>query len=221
MESPWGTLPEKPPYVLGCDACYVDAFNAKADHDHRLQLDLLPEPFLGRVDAPIVLLGLNPGFTAKDVPAEHSSDYVSRWHSNLIHAPARYPFYLLDPSLDAPGRKWWEQRLGQLVKATSQRGVANSVLCVEYFPYHSRKYQAHAVLPSQTYGFELVRSALDRGALVIAMRGLPLWKAAVPELEARSHAMRSPQNPTFTRRNCPDAFDQAVEMVSAGNWSPA
>jgi hypothetical protein len=52
----------EPPYVYAMDNLAVDAFNAHARDEHRIHTDVLPEPFLGRKDAPIVLLNLNPGF---------------------------------------------------------------------------------------------------------------------------------------------------------------
>jgi len=66
MENPWTALPEVAPYVLGMDREAVDRHNARAAAPHRLQLDLMPEPFLGRKDAPVVVLLGNPGYSERD-----------------------------------------------------------------------------------------------------------------------------------------------------------
>ncbi len=59
--NPWLHLPMTAPFVLAEDAPLVERFNLTASPDHRLDLTLLPEPFLGLPSAPVVLLGLNPG----------------------------------------------------------------------------------------------------------------------------------------------------------------
>ena len=41
-------------------------------------------------------------------------------------------------------------------------------------------------MPSQEYGFNLVRQAVERGALIIGLRSERLWKEAVPALTDHS-----------------------------------
>ena len=53
-DHPWHRRPRADPFVLPEDAERVTAF-APASDDFRLHLDLLPEPFLGSRDAPVVL----------------------------------------------------------------------------------------------------------------------------------------------------------------------
>jgi hypothetical protein len=60
--------------------------------------------------------------------------------------------------------------------------VARGVLCAEYFPYHSKSFKKGALLPSQEYTFDLVRRAIERGAVVLLMRSKRLWLDAVPKL---------------------------------------
>ena len=57
MENPWFSLPETKPFVLQADAAAVTAFNLKnAGTPYELHTELPPEPFSGRLDAPVVLL---------------------------------------------------------------------------------------------------------------------------------------------------------------------
>ena len=65
--NPWPALSYEPPFVLHEDLHPVLQFNARATGRTRLELDLLPEPFVGRVEAPVVLLTLNPGVSDDDV----------------------------------------------------------------------------------------------------------------------------------------------------------
>lgn len=63
MENPWKHLPGQPPYVLPADAPAISSFNQGVSDEHQIRLELLPEPYLGDPDAPIILLSLNPGFS--------------------------------------------------------------------------------------------------------------------------------------------------------------
>ena len=64
MDNPWCFLPEAQPFVLQADAAAVATCNLKnAGTPRELHTELPPEPFSGRLDAPIVLLNLNPGYT--------------------------------------------------------------------------------------------------------------------------------------------------------------
>ena len=66
LPNPWMELPSRAPYVLSSDRPFVEAFNKHADEAKRLDLDLLPEPFMGNRSAPLVVLGLNPGWSEQN-----------------------------------------------------------------------------------------------------------------------------------------------------------
>mgnify|MGYP005862447387 FL=1 len=110
MNNPWKNLTDKEPYVLEEDKKFIDKFNSKAKEDHKIDLDLLPEPFFGNEDADIVLLNLNPGIDKKDKELHKQKEYVDAIKKNLNHEPTEYPFYFLDPKLkDTSGYKWWQK----------------------------------------------------------------------------------------------------------------
>ena len=56
---------------------------------------------------------------------------------NVQHQPNDYPFYHLDPAWDGPGAWWWGPKLKALLSLFPRALVAQNLLCVEYFPYHS------------------------------------------------------------------------------------
>jgi len=64
--NPWLGLPAEPPFVLAEDRAVLAAFNAKVNPRTRVETALLPEPYVGRVEAPVFLLLLNPGVSNDD-----------------------------------------------------------------------------------------------------------------------------------------------------------
>jgi hypothetical protein len=210
VDNPWRQLPEQPPYVLPSDVGAVASFNRRVNDDHRLHTDKLPEPFLGDPAAPIVLLNLNPGFKESDHLFVADPCGRALQLGNLRHAPTAYPFYHLDPRIaDFGGAKWWKPRLGALIRLVGAEIVANRILCVEFFPYSSRSYREMGrILDSQRYGFHLVERAIDRRALIVAMRSRKLWCAHVPRLATyeRLHACSNWRQPYISPGNLPTVF---------------
>jgi hypothetical protein len=219
-DNPWLRLPKGADFVLPEDKDLVDAFNLTAENRLKLHLELLPEPFLGRADAPVVLLNLNPGYSDDDLSWHQNPLFQTRYRRNLSHEPCDYPFYLLAPDVSsAPGHGWWTGKLKALIQAVGAQTVARNVLCVEYFPYHSERFGHGALrLTSQNYSFNLVRVAIEREAVVVCMRGKRFWFEAVPELISYSRLfhLNSTQNVAVSPRNCPDGFEQLVEIIGHG-----
>jgi len=220
MKNPWVALPQEQEFVLKEDRAKIYAYNEKVgrDDDHWIHLELIPEPFLGRPDAPVLLLSLNPGYSEEELAYHRDPLFIKRSMTNLLHGAQEYPLFLLDPAIAAsPGGGYWRQRLSYLIGQSSDKAVANSVLCVEYFPYHSRKYKPCNLLHSQEYGFELVRNAIRRGATIVGLRSFRFWGKAVPELAtyAKYFQVNSTQNPTITKNNLPTGFDVVVEAINS------
>jgi len=218
ISNPWNDLPDKAGYVLDTDRAIVEGHNTKfaEDSPFKVHLCVLPEPFLGRPDAPVVLLNLNPGWNKDKDPINHSRpDFIKRNHENLLHMPSDYSFYLLDPSLKPNRTDWWEQRLRALIKAVGLKAVAQNVFCIEYFPYHSKKYKKCRPLPSQDYTFALVRAAVERNAVIMLMRGKKRWLNVVPSL-SNSKRLFEPSNvrrPYISPGNYGLGFEAAVAEI--------
>lgn len=217
LENPWLQLPKQPPYVLPDDGEQIRAFNARAKPQLQVHLELIPEPFLGNPTAPVVLLNLNPGYSPSDVRHHENPVFAKRSRDNLLHQDSKYPFYLLDPEITAPGHHWWNRRLRALIERVGRETVAQRVLCVEYFPYHSTNFGHQRLdLTSQQYSFSLVRHAVSRNAIVVIMRGRRLWLDAVPELNEFRHLreLRNFQSPYVSPRNCPDSFESILTALT-------
>jgi len=94
--------------------------------------------------------------------------------------------------------------------------VANNVLCIEAFPYHSYRSPGFpGVLPSQHYSFGLVRRAIERGALILMANTIAWWQTMVPELKGYQHVhiATNPQGGYVTPGFYPQAFDQLVSIL--------
>lgn len=163
--NPWLEIPGASPFVVPADQPYLDAFNASQRRrpEHEIDTTLLPEPWLGRHDAPVVMLTANPGIDPSDRIFHARRDFALANRANLLTS-AGVPNYLLDPRFaDASGARWWRARaFAQLLRdGVSEETLANRVLVVEFHGYHSRSWTPLPVtLPSQWYGFSLVERAV-------------------------------------------------------------
>jgi hypothetical protein len=215
ITNPWTVLPSLPPFVLPKDAEAIARFNARASLDHALHLDIVPEPFLGNPEAPVLLLNLNPGFIEADIPAHRNRDFRAAAFENLEHRHPEFPFYLLDPAFPSPGQDWWKRKLRLLIEEVGLHSVASNVFVVEIHGYHSQRFAPGLGLPSQAYTRRLVLDAISREATVVVMRGRRVWEFLVPELSGLSSVVyiRSVQNPVISPKNCPESFEGILAAV--------
>jgi hypothetical protein len=101
----------------------------------------------------------------------------------------------LDPKLDfTGGHDYWRTRLRPVAIRLAGhqkvepgdpvwRRIAEGVMVVEFFPYRSVTYRQLAeTVPSQEFGFHLVRKALESKALIVITRGLKPWVEQIPGL---------------------------------------
>ncbi len=221
-ENPWGSLPAEPPYVLPMDREGVAAHKERLatlspERRKALQLrtELLPTPFVGDPDAPVVLLNLNPGYSDRD-----PGDYAERTFrnaavENLTHAVSGLPFFPIDPRFDATSSyDWWAARLREIMEAAGSDNVARSLFCVQAFPYHSVGFDSwlwdsarlYESFPSQRYTAHLLSEAVERGAMIIGLRSgkdaRNYWGSTMPDLDRvwwlRTRTGGAPRSPYVT-----------------------
>lgn len=192
MANPWLALPETAPFVLPGDQPLIERSNQRLTDKKRVRLDVLPVPFLGSLDsARVVLLALNPGY--KDADRQlfgTDKEYVEQNRRSLAFASSPSFFYLDRRFSETPGYNWWYTRLRQLIEVCGHDTVAARTLCVEFFPYHSEEYGINMLVPSQRYGFWLVKQAVARKKLIVVMRSETLWLRHVPELHSAGYIAR-------------------------------
>jgi hypothetical protein len=214
--NPWTALPKRPPFVLPDDRPYVEAWNRTFGTQWerlRLHLEVLPEPFAGPRDASVVTLGLNPGWSETsllDLAPRRRSALL--W-GNLGNDPALHIQPNLTEAFAGTAGGVWGRRTMHALAVGSGLGfeeLSRRMLSIEFHGYHSVGWAALPVtLPSQRYGFDLLRSAIARGAIVVVLRGLRIWEVAVPSLQGyrRAYSTNSVRNASISARNLGgDAF---------------
>src|SRR5437868_14852359 len=116
--NPWTALPSRPPYILKEDRPYVEAWNdtvGATREDLRLATNLLPDPFVGRRDAPLVVLGLNPGFGGSERDEHSTRLFRAALRANLGNRRSEHAqFYLTEPFAETAGGLWWRKCLRAL-----------------------------------------------------------------------------------------------------------
>lgn len=218
MQNPWKELPKNPPFILEIDKKIVDKHNQNAGHEFQVVGNMYPEPYLGNHDAEIVLLNLNPGFGGEEDLKNHKENkqFVTLVKKNLRQDDLEHPFIFLDPNIsETPGYKWWNARLRTLVEKVGRKKLAESLLCLEFFPYHSKKYNFKELVPSQEFNFYLLKEAIKRDAIIISFRSLSKWSSAVPELKDYKslYQLNSPQSVYFTENNCPEGYNLTLKKL--------
>lgn len=119
----WQRLPDRPPFVLPEDEAVVRTFNARVAEDYRLRIDdSLPEPFVGDPNAPVVLLGNNPGFSPEGAVRKQEPRFGARMRPNLIHEPSDCPFVFFAPDIVAGHRCWGDHKLKDLLHHFEHEG---------------------------------------------------------------------------------------------------
>lgn len=216
--NPWRDLPTEPDFVLEQDREIVAAHNAATTDEHRLQLHVLPEPFMGPRDAPVVLLNLNPGYHPSDVANYAQLRRASVIRGALVHElDDDEAFYFLTEEFEGTGGwNWWTRKLNPLIQKVGLTSARRGIQVIEYAPYKSARYKSPGkILPSQIYTFNLVREAVTRDALVVVMRHHDEWLRSVPELAGVAvHRLRNPQNVTIGPGNCPSGFAEILTRLS-------
>lgn len=188
MENPWRNIPNAAPYVLNQDLFIIQEMNTRyADKPRMIQTQLLPEPFIGNIDSPIILLTKNPGFDKANDPEWHADErFKELARANLFQEPSEYPFYFLNPTIkESPGAKWHLGKLRMLLEATSIIKVAQNICSIPSFPYHTKQFIGipkritEEILPSQLYTRFLVLNAIVRKAIIVLGSGKNEWESLI------------------------------------------
>jgi hypothetical protein len=96
--------------VVAEDEPHVAVWNGLHGVDSPFFLDLAlpPEPFLGRWDAPLVVLSANPGRAPGDAETYRRLGAAQRLSEIGSVGGTRFR-WLADDVADTPGRQWWRR----------------------------------------------------------------------------------------------------------------
>ena len=226
MRNPWLDLDlrpsDAPHFVLPGDAAVVDAYMAKQrGPDFELATHLLPEPWVGRLDAPVVVLLANPGVAEREADPQWRPS-VAEFHrakTTLRAKKLAMPYYWLDEELaETDGYEWAEQLFKRLVADAGREAVGNNMLTLSSHPYHSSMFDDRLrALPSQRFTLAVLRRAIANDALVVALRARKYWFTVLPELEAheaRGRVIRTAavQNSTLVPGNV-ERYDELIAAL--------
>ena len=190
MRNPWLDLPEDGDLVLAIDEPFVDVHNRLfgISSPYYLHLDSPPSPFIGRFDAPFVVLLANPGHARQDRDEQNEP---TRRLSILegLRTEGGSTFWPLTPEFEGTSAgRWWRSRTRELAESLDAGNrelgyqlLSERLLAIELHGYHSTSWFApRAQFPSQRISVELVRNVIQNGAVILAARAVGCWLAAVP-----------------------------------------
>ena len=220
--NPWLELTTSRPFVLPEDKPYILELNRSRAHNDSqcIQLNLPPTPFIGSTSAPVVILLANPGVGAGDEREQTTHSALEQIYAGFQKGRAA-PFWPLLDSFEMTGAgKWWSSKTRDLANEIGgKRQLAKKLQAIEVHGYHSQKWAPPVSnLPSQGYGFELVRRAMDRDAFIIIGRARGYWYSAVPELRRYPRhvpSLVSTQSAYLSRANLGVNFRKVIKAFES------
>ena len=216
IDNPWIHLRTRAPFVLQEDAEAIEAFNRRTKPETRIETDLLPMPFVGRIEAPVILLLLNPGVVDESYIVHRIAQFRRSVRACHRQDPVEYPNCFLDPKTEGPGVEWWTRALGYLIRLCGRQKVAQHVAALQYMPYRAREFSHSRLrLPSQQFTFQALRAALRRKTVVLICRGKTPWTAAVPALARyrRAFYTKNPRQVVISSGCYAEGFAAAVRAI--------
>ena len=210
-------------YVHALDEVAVSSYNQKTKNEkHRLQTHMLPEPWVGNLDAPVVVLQANPRASDSEVNPDWQPHQLQleAARKTLYQEDMDFPLYWLDPRLsETEGAKWSQGNLKWLINEASFEQVANRILLIETHAYHSKNFDPKVNnLKSQEFTKYLLRESIKRNSLIIVLRQKNYWYSQVPELEeyvktGEVFGVRNVQRAFLSPGNLGEGFDKILERL--------
>lgn len=217
--NPWLQLPLAPPYILEADRELISKHNATTKEEFLYDLSLHPEPFVGSLGAPIYLLALNPGLSNLDTYIHCRKDCLKILRQAAIQSSGiKHLYYLCNEFEGSPGAAWWRQKTKHLIRQYGVNLTSESLCCIQYYPYHSRKFSKIAGISSTTeYTAYVIKAAIELRKYIIVLRSWRHWASIVPELAHydRLAVIKNPLNPCLTPNNLGDdysIFEKAIQF---------
>lgn len=178
---------------LTIDDPIIDFFNQDQTDTYKLRTTMLPAHFTGNIlESKIVLLASNPGYVEKEVKNFYRNPkFITERIADLSFTKKN--FISNDPERIAES-PYWHQKLRRLTEEVGFEKVSKDISLLQFNPYHSLKFREIAkkyfkelnstnYLPSQNYGFELLKNCIENEKLVVVLRSKKAWFKAVPELK--------------------------------------
>ena len=221
-KNPWLELSTSKPFVLPQDLPYILEQNRyrRNNDSHCIQLNIPPTPFVGSTIAPVVILLANPGVGVGDRREQTTPKALEQIYAGFQKGRNAPLWPLSDSFENTNAGRWWTTKTRDLAdEIGGRRELAKRMQAIEVHGYHSKSWAPPiSNFPSQNYGFELVRRALDRDAFIIIGRGQSYWYSAVPELRRYPrHVPRliSSQSAHLSRANLGPHYRKVIEALES------
>lgn len=187
-------------WILEGDKDFVDAMQnsiskSKESKDWKdnncLHLELFPEPFLGHPDAPIYLLGGNPGYSDNDLECLMTTKgYLDILKKSIVHKyKTNTSFGFFDKRIaKSEAAKWWNKHVDEEIR--------DKIFNIEFFAYHSKKADGlkkyfdtidsknpQPTCASNEYADSLIYKAMREEKILIITRFKKYWFKRIQCLE--------------------------------------
>ena len=222
MINPWIGFQKSNQMVHPDDKDFIKRHNSRVSELYKFQLHLAPEPWIGSINAPIVILLANPGATLNDLtgkPQFKANEITKLSLENLNQERANFFHFFFDPILNGTqGQAWYQKAFGTLLNKFSSESLSNNILTCEIAPYHSHRWKRPSdELPTQLYTNFIVKTAVQRNALILIHRGRNYWFEKVPELQmySRAYFPNSTRSPWISKGNYPKGFDEICYQLES------
>jgi len=197
MNNPWKDLYSQKDdnYILDADRKFIIDYNNKLKNMGNKKYEIvnqLPGPYVGNpCKATVIILSLNPGYNPGDDDLHKRPGFRADHKKNLLHEDMDYPFYYLNDihKIDKDGKKggygyWCNGFLRDIISKIGDVKLVSQKMClIEWFPYHSAKYDRSCKFnetlkgtESHKYSVHLAKSAMKNEKILIVHRALKPWK---------------------------------------------
>ncbi|MCX2837882.1 hypothetical protein OQ279_06915 [Salinimicrobium sp. MT39] len=130
-------------FILREEQSIIRKFNTKVSSQYKIHSSIFPAPFMGNVHtAPVVVLGLNPGYDEKEEERGYYRKYENWWMQQIQHKlPCpQWPLFCLEKEYEEQS-PYWGQKLKPLIALVGREKVAANLAKIQFFPYHSKKFK--------------------------------------------------------------------------------
>ena len=217
MKNPWTEINWKST-IADCDKTIISPAYCVIKG---IDITNLPEPFSGNINSHVVCLNLNPGIGKCDVCYTFDKAFLSetiRTLSQDLNSPKTQDQYMwfidirCQKGVLHDGCEWWKKRTKDIAKAISP--IPLNMFVIEYFPYHSQHSFSFPSLPSDEYRNDLIDDALNKGKLIVIMRGERLWYG----IQDRSIGQRLRNYPNLIVLSNPRYVSFTQNTMNESDW---
>ena len=225
MDNPWLRLPEKPPFVLPEDKELVSKFNIQHKEQNNIPVELPPEPYAGRKDAPVVLLALHPDHDPDDVKYMcDNAEFAASMQRTRAFEKQDYLFYHLNEKYpENPGLKFWKKKLKKPIHELGHRTCSQGFLLLQLFPYKTKaKINGKKLSSSFSFTCTLLQKAIERNAIIILMYGKKEWEENIFGLSSyeRYFICSNKRQPMISPGNLPKGVYKQIIAAIRENTPP-